>query len=474
MIDDQEAGAWVDADDKKLATSDAIIARHDAYIRDSKPPKPTYEQPGKNWQNTEECYTTYWNSSANAWVAYVNTGPRGIPGQDGTDGTDGEQGPQGPTGEKGDKGDGLFVTGYIDQPGPPTFDGTSQGDLVIDSEGHGWFWETDVDPAAWVDLGTIRGPEGPQGPSGADGSDGADGAAATVAVGTTTTGQPGTEASVVNTGTTSASILNFTIPRGEKGDQGEPGRDGTGAGAPLVSLTTTLPVTVDLVTDPAIPHLALDISALLLLYHELYNGTAFDLLKDGDVVIRLINGQSLKGVYRANTNTWEVGELPEEPGVPGPQGPKGDQGEKGDPGQGLAPSGIVDTYDNLPPANDHFLQFWLVDDTNTLYFSDGTEWKDLGSPIQGPQGDGLTSITANDNGSTYTLTFAGTVPSFNFTTPNLRGANGTPGKGWYDTQIIDQRPTNYQINFLSNDGLGFTTDNIMGAKGDPGDMEVAY
>ena len=73
--------------------------------------------------------------------------------------------------------------------------------------------------------------------------------------------------------------------------------------------------------------------------------------KDGDVVIRLINGQSLKGVYRANTNTWEVGELPEEPGVPGPQGPKGDQGEKGDPGQGLAPSGIVDTHDNLPPAN---------------------------------------------------------------------------------------------------------------------------
>ena len=99
---------------------------------------------------------------------------------------------------------------------------------------------------------------------------------------------------------------------------------------------------------------------------------------------------------------------------------------------------------------------------------EGSGWS-----IQGPQGDGLTSITANDNGSTYTLTFAGTVPSFNFTTPNLRGANGTPGKGWYDTQIIDQRPTNYQINFLSNDGLGFTTDNIMGAKGDPGDMEVA-
>jgi hypothetical protein len=61
------------------------------------------------------------------------------------------------------------------------------------------------------------------------------GDAATVGVGTTTTGLPGTSASVVNSGTTSAAILNFTIPRGDKGEQGpqgpqgepgEPGEDG--------------------------------------------------------------------------------------------------------------------------------------------------------------------------------------------------------------------------------------------------------
>jgi len=61
------------------------------------------------------------------------------------------------------------------------------------------------------------------------------GDAATVDVGTTTTGLPGTSASVVNSGTTSAAILGFTIPRGDKGEQGpqgpqgepgEPGEDG--------------------------------------------------------------------------------------------------------------------------------------------------------------------------------------------------------------------------------------------------------
>ena len=46
------------------------------------------------------------------------------------------------------------------------------------------------------------------------------GAAATVAVGNTITGQPGTEADVTNTGTSVAANLIFTIPRGEKGDDG--------------------------------------------------------------------------------------------------------------------------------------------------------------------------------------------------------------------------------------------------------------
>ena len=52
------------------------------------------------------------------------------------------------------------------------------------------------------------------------------GAAATIAVGTTTTGAAGTSASVTNSGTTSAAVFNFTIPKGDQGIQGIPGNDG--------------------------------------------------------------------------------------------------------------------------------------------------------------------------------------------------------------------------------------------------------
>lgn len=64
------------------------------------------------------------------------------------------------------------------------------------------------------------GQQGPQGPAGADGAPGKDGAAATVTVGTVATGEPGTDAAVTNTGTENAAVLDFVIPKGEKGDPG--------------------------------------------------------------------------------------------------------------------------------------------------------------------------------------------------------------------------------------------------------------
>ena len=230
--EDQEAGKWSGTGDQDyLATSGAIAAREDTIVGDSLPPNPTFQQPGKGWMNTSESWSSYWNPQADAWVAYVNTGPRGVPGVDGTNGSDGAVGPPGPTGPQGPVGEGINVTGYIDVPGPPSDPGTVQGEFIIDSNGHGWFWETDTDPAAWIDTGTIRGPQGPQGPAGTDGSDGADGTAATIVVGNTFTGLAGTDAAVVNSGTNNAAVLQFTIPRGEKG---EPGTNGTGAIATIV------------------------------------------------------------------------------------------------------------------------------------------------------------------------------------------------------------------------------------------------
>lgn len=63
-----------------------------------------------------------------------------------------------------------------------------------------------------------QGEQGPQGPAGANGAPGKDGAAATVAVGTVTTGEPGTQASVTNSGTENAAVLDFVIPQGERGE----------------------------------------------------------------------------------------------------------------------------------------------------------------------------------------------------------------------------------------------------------------
>ena len=41
-----------------------------------------------------------------------------------------------------------------------------------------------------------------------------------------TTGEPGTDAAVTNTGTSAAAVLNFVIPRGEKGETGAKGDTG--------------------------------------------------------------------------------------------------------------------------------------------------------------------------------------------------------------------------------------------------------
>jgi hypothetical protein len=87
------------------------------------------------------------------------------------------------------------------------------------------------------------GPTGPAGPTGPQGPQGIPGTAATVTAGTTTTGAAGTSASVTNSGTTSAAVFNFTIPRGDTGATGPQGPKGdtgnTGSAATIAAGTTT-------------------------------------------------------------------------------------------------------------------------------------------------------------------------------------------------------------------------------------------
>lgn len=65
-----------------------------------------------------------------------------------------------------------------------------------------------------ISLGEM-GPAGPQGPT-----------LVAVAVGTTTTGAAGTDAAVVNSGTSTEAVLDFTIPRGDTGATGPQGPQG--------------------------------------------------------------------------------------------------------------------------------------------------------------------------------------------------------------------------------------------------------
>jgi hypothetical protein len=65
--------------------------------------------------------------------------------------------------------------------------------------------------------------------AGTPGATGPAGAAATVTVGSVTTGAPGTSAAVTNSGTSSAAVLNFTIPQGQTGATGASGSGGSGS-----------------------------------------------------------------------------------------------------------------------------------------------------------------------------------------------------------------------------------------------------
>ena len=100
---------------------------------------------------------------------------------------------------------------------------------------------------------TLVGPPGPPGPQGPAGQDGVDGQAATITVGSTTTGAAGTNASVTNSGTTSAAVLNFTIPRGETGETGETGPVGPAGQDGLDGAAATITVGSVITVDPEYP-----------------------------------------------------------------------------------------------------------------------------------------------------------------------------------------------------------------------------
>ena len=83
------------------------------------------------------------------------------------------------------------------------------GKLRVNSSNKLFFWDQSLSTPAWVEI-----------------VGGESGAAATIAVGTTTTLDAGKDATVSNSGTSSAAVFDFGIPQGAKGDDGDPGSKG--------------------------------------------------------------------------------------------------------------------------------------------------------------------------------------------------------------------------------------------------------
>lgn len=125
---------------------------------------------------------------------------------------------------------GITVLGRLDSESDIPAQVYEYGDAYLIGEEEPYdiyiYTRTDVEgEGEFINMGplSVAGPEGPQGPAG---QDGADGAAATIAIGSVTTGAAGTNVSVTNSGTSTAAVLNFTIPRGAKGDTGATGAQG--------------------------------------------------------------------------------------------------------------------------------------------------------------------------------------------------------------------------------------------------------
>ena len=165
------------------------------------------------------------------------------------------------------------------------------------------------------------GQPGPAGPQGEQGEPGPQGPAATVEVGETTTLPAGSSASVTNSGTTSAAILNFAIPQGQKGDKGDKGDDGTG-----ISIDGTVATYADLPTNLGTEDdgKGFYVEADGKLY--IWNGTSFP--ADG-------NGMQIQGPQGPKGDKGDTG--PE--GPQGPQGPAGQDGAQGETGP-QGPQGI--------------------------------------------------------------------------------------------------------------------------------------
>ena len=113
------------------------------------------------------------------------------------------QGPKGDKGDTGSKGDAFTYADFTPE------------QLASLKGPKGDKGDTGAKGAAGA-----QGPQGPQGVQGLQGLQGPAGNAATITIGSVTTSAPGTSANVTNSGTSSAAVLDFVLPKGKDGADG--------------------------------------------------------------------------------------------------------------------------------------------------------------------------------------------------------------------------------------------------------------
>ena len=214
-------------------------------------------------------------------------GEKGAQGEQGPAGPKGETGAQGPTGPKGDTGapgdsytvKGLYATLAALQAAHPT--GSAGDAWFVGTADSNTVYQWDVDKAAWVNVGALKGPKGDTGPAGAKGDTGAQGPQ----------GDTGPQGPQGETG-----------PQGPAGPKGDPGEKG--AAFTYSDFTAT------------------QLAAL--------KGEKGDTGPAGAVGAPGAKGDTGPQGPKGDTGPAGADGAPGAKGDTGAQGPKGDPGEKGD------------------------------------------------------------------------------------------------------------------------------------------------